>query len=415
MKEKNEQQECCCPLFMIGRYLLRSVGSTNISNRAESMPGELDGQEDDEKKTGEDGPGDDNADTAAIPVTVLSGFLGSGKTTLLKHVLESCDHGWKVAVIVNDTAELNIDAALIQQGSVVQTEREVISMQNGCICCTLRGDLVREIARIRSAQTFDYVLIESTGIAEPQAVAQAFAYDPATAELATTEDAMLWKQARLDTCVTVIDLHSFADHVASLQGFGDKFTDGLDKSTPEGRQEGERSIADLLIEQVEFANVIVLNKTDLVSDDEQANTYKIIRTLNPTAKIVATQYSKLDLKEILNTGLFDMKEASSSPGWLQFIRENTSNGSAAHHSEADEYGVTSFVYRARRPFHPNRIGGWINSIVHSPTEWKRLTPKERRKASKKSDPKQKLMEQHYGTILGRKDPVGWPTNHLTNS
>jgi G3E family GTPase len=130
---------------------------------------------------------------------------------------------------------------------------------------------------------------------------------------------------------------------------------------------------------------------------------------------VATQYSKLDLKETLNTGLFDMKDASSSPGWLQFFRENTTSGSAAHNSEADEYGVTSFVYRARRPFHPNRIGGWIYSIMLILTKWKRITPKERHKASKKSDPKQKLMEQHYGTILGRKDPVGWPTNHLTNS
>jgi G3E family GTPase len=383
------------------------------------MLGELKGQGDDEKKT-EDGDGQDNAEavdrSAPIPVTVLSGFLGSGKTTLMKHILESCEHGWKVACIVNDFSELNIDAALIQH-SVVQTEREVVSLQNGCICCTLRGDLVREIARIRSSpQGFDHVLIESTGIAEPMAVAQAFCYDPATAELATDDDARLWTRARLDTCVTVVDAHSFADHVGSLQGFGEKFTDGLDQSTAEGRQEGERSIADLLIAQVEFANVIVLNKTDLVTQEELAETKEIIRTLNPSAKVVATHYAKLDLKDMLNTGLFDMKKASSSPGWLLLIRDEKADGGSTTtgiaHSEADEYGVTSFVYRARIPFHPNRIGGWITSILHSPTEWQSLTPQQRRRASQQSDPKQRLMQEHYGTILRAKG-FCWVAYHDT--
>jgi G3E family GTPase len=344
-----------------------------------------------------------------IPVTVLSGFLGSGKTTLMKHILESKDHNLKVAVIVNDMAELNIDVALIR-GSVVQAEREIISLQNGCICCTLRGDLVREISRIRASREFDYVLVESTGIAEPQAVAQAFLFDPNTAQLATSEEMMLWKQARLDTCVTVIDAHSFADQVSTLQQFGEKYTDGLNQSTPEGLKEGERPISDLLIEQVEFANVILLNKMDLVSEEEKVETERLIRTLNPVAKLVRTEYSQVDLKEILNTGIFDMKVTSSSAGWLQSVQNQTAQQDQEGHttnSEADEYGVTSFVYRARTPFHPTRIGVWITSILHSPSEWKGLSNEQRQM---KSDPKFQLMQENYGTILRAKG-FCWLASH----
>lgn len=218
-------------------------------------------------------------------IIIISGFLGSGKTTLLKNILQSSEHNLKIAVIVNDMAELNIDADYIQQQaheekfqeekeekggeprkdeegskkkvSIVQTEREVIKLQNGCICCTLRGDLIREIARIRSDQEegsneFDYVLIESTGIAEPQQVAEGFVFDPATEQLAQSDDEMLWKQARLDTCVTVMDAHSILQHFTSIKRFSDQYDDGFDATTEEGRAEGTKSISTLMMDQGTF-------------------------------------------------------------------------------------------------------------------------------------------------------------------
>jgi G3E family GTPase len=357
-----------------------------------------------------------------IPVTILSGFLGSGKTTLLKHVLESMQHKLKVAVIVNDMAELNIDASLVRNtaaagnqeakldsiSTVVQTKREIVSLQNGCICCTLRGDLIREIARIRSSNQFDYVLIESTGIAEPQQVAQSFVFDPSTAELASSEKEMLWTQAKLDTCVTVIDAHAFPMHMSTLKYFSDAFEDGLDKSTPEGIKEGEKSICTLMMEQVEFANIILLNKTDLVATKEELDkTIRAIRSLNPSAKIIPTEYSKIDLKNVLNTGIFDMKVACKSPGWMQSIREIEENPDAAH-SELDEYNIGSFVYRARIPFHPSRIAGWVDSILHYANEYKDLSAEQR--TSMEKDPKYAFMLKHYGNILRAKGFI-WLADH----
>ncbi len=274
-----------------------------------------------------------------VPVTVLSGYLGSGKTTILNHVLNNRE-GLKVAVIVNDLSEVNIDADFIKEGGgVSRTDEKVVEMSNGCICCTLREDLLHEVERLVIEGVYDYILIESTGIGEPVPVAQTFTY-------VDEENGIdLSAICRLDTMVTVVDAYRFWHDFSSGES--------LLERNEAVNEEDTREVVDLLIDQIEFCDLLILNKCDMVNEEDLAELEQVLRKLQPSAKFIRTSFGKVDPKEILNTGLFDFEKASQSAGWLQELQKES------HTPETEEYGITSFVYRRRIPFHPERLNKWL--------------------------------------------------------
>jgi len=274
-----------------------------------------------------------------LPVTVLSGFLGAGKTTVLNHVLANRE-GMRVAVIVNDMSEVNIDASLVRGGDAAlsRTEEQLVEMTNGCICCTLRDDLLQEVRRLAGEGRFDYLLIESTGISEPLPVAATFVFED-------EQGRALSEFARLDTMVSVVDARSFFDDFASQ--------DLLSERGESMDEDDDRTLADLLTDQIEFADVLLVNKIDLVTSAELDHLVALLRVLNRSARILPVRHGRVPLDSILNTGQFDFDRASAAPGWAQEL-----NGE--HVPETEEYGISSTVFRSRRPFHPGRLWKFMN-------------------------------------------------------
>lgn len=277
--------------------------------------------------------------TKKLPVTVLSGFLGAGKTTVLSHILNNRE-GKKVAVIVNDMSEINIDSSIVQnEVSLNRSEEKLVEMSNGCICCTLREDLLEEVNKLAKEGRFDYLVIESTGISEPLPVAETFTF-------ADEDGISLSDVAKLDTMVTVVDAVNFLkdyDEAKYLQDTGESLG-----------EEDERSVADLLVDQVEFADVILMSKTDLAKPEEVERLTSIIKTLNTEAKIIPITQGKVCIDDVLNTGLFDFEKAQQAPGWLKEVR-------GEHVPETEEYGISSFSYHARRPFNPQKFYQFLHN------------------------------------------------------
>lgn len=298
--------------------------------------------------------------SGSVPVTVLSGFLGAGKTTVLNHLLKNRD-GKKFAVIVNDMSEVNIDAELVKNGEVAldRSEERLIEMSNGCICCTLREDLLIEIEKLAKDRKFDAIIIESSGISEPLPVAETFTFEQ-------SDGSALMDSARLDTMVTVVDAAQFMETWQS----GEKL---IDREMGVG-SEDERTVVHLLTDQVEFADVILLSKTDLTTDSQLMTVQGLITKLNPRAKIIPIKNGEVPLSEIVDTGLFSLEAAMQNAGWLKELR-------GEHVPETEEYGISSFVYHAKKPFDVAKLhelleSGKLKNILRSKGfAWIASTPK----------------------------------------